>query len=309
MQHWARTVIEEALSTTGQPSSRLLQDLARIVGLIENLEWHHFRTDGLEDVVDRIVECSDIDELSQLLCTASVELGFEHATVFVLRQGSGTAFSQRICTSYPMSWVRRYQERSYQFMDPVMARALVSDEPFLFSDLADSVPMIKAFWKDAEAHGVGRLGLCCTFELSGSTRIGVSFSSSQPEAAFRDTVRLNGQDALITARLLATAFCSLAHRDHSNDCPLTMKELRFLHQMLVADEPEEALKGILGVGTTEALQSSICAKLGVRSVLQAISVSSANRWFDELPYEVQDVSSAVPKPAEPREFAAEIRCA
>ena len=295
MQHWVRVAIEQALATTGQPSDRLLNDLDRIAELVENMDWHRFRTDGLEDVAGQIVECSNIDEMTQLLWSAANELGFEHATVFVLRQGSGTAFSQRVCTSYPLAWVQRYREKAYQCIDPVVAHTLVSDEPFLFSELADSAPMVKSFWKDAEEHGIGRLGLCCAFDLSGSTRIGVSFSSSQSDASFRDSVHLNGQDAFITARLLAEAFCSLASSGHNNNCPLTTTELRFLHLLLVDDDPEEVLKYMPGLESKEKLQSFICAKLGVKSVLQAISIASANRWFDELPYDLQDVSHARPQ--------------
>lgn len=309
MQHWARVAIEEALAATGKPSNRLLHDLGRIVDLVENLEWHRFRTDELEDLAGQIVECSNLEDLTRLLWSASVELGFQHATVFVLRQGNGTAFSQRVCTSYPMSWIERYQEKSYQFIDPVMARAMVSDTPFLFSELAGNAPMVQAFWKDAEAHGIGRQGLCCTFELSGSTRISVSFSSSETDEVFEDTVRRNGQDATITARLMAETFCSLAGHGHGNNCPLTMTELRFLHMLLVADDPEDALRRMPGVGSKEAFQSAICKKLGVRSVLQAISVTSANRWFDELPYDVLDVSRPLPKPLEPDDADAEVRTA
>ena len=298
MQHWVRVAIEEALETTGRPSNRLLNDLGRIASLVENLEWHPFRTEGLEEVAGQIVECSDIDDLTQLLWSASIELGFQHATVFVLRQGGGTAFSQRVCTSYPLSWVQRYQEKAYQCIDPVMARALVSDDPFFFSELDNTVPMVRSFWKDAEAHGIGRLGLCCAFDLPGSTRIGVSFSSSEPEADFEDTVLLNGRDAIIMARLVAETFCSLARRGHNNNCPLTTTELRFLHMLLIADDPTDVLKGNWGVGSREVLQSSICAKLGVKSALQAISVSSANGWFDELPYDVHDVSRPLPRLAD-----------
>lgn len=295
MQHWARGAIDEALETTGQPFGRLLNDLDRIVGLIENMEWHRFRTDALENVLGQIAECSDNDDLTPLLLSAATELGFQHATVFVLRQGSGAVFSQRVCTCYPMSWVQRYQEKGYQSIDPVIARALASDEPFLFSELSDSVPMIKAFWSDAEAHGIGSSGLCCAFELGGSTRIGVSYSSSVSEAQFRDIVALNGHDAIVAARLMAETFCGLAGKGRNNNCPLTTAELRFLHLLLVVDDPADALKHMTGIRSKELLQFSICAKLGVKSLLQAISIASANRWFDELPYDMQEVSRVMPE--------------
>lgn len=304
MQHWVRLVIDEALATTGSPSNRLLKDLGRIVNVIENLDWYRFRTDALEDVADRIVDCSDIDDLTQLLWSAAIELGFQHATVFVLRQGSGAAFSQRVCTSYPLSWANRYQEKAYQSIDPVIARALVDDQAFLFSELPETAPMVKAFWKDAEDHGIGRMGLCQAFDLSGSTRIGVSFSSSRPEADFRDLVQLNGHDAIAIARLMADRFCGLTRKGHNSSCPLTTTELRFLHMLLVADDPVEVLKCVPRLGSTEKLQSAICAKLGVKSALQAISISSANRWFDELPYDITEVSRPRPRVLELADFKA-----
>lgn len=108
---------------------------------------------------------------------------------------------------------------------------------------------------------------------------------------------------------MAEAFCDLASSGHINTCPLTDKELRFLHRLLLADDLEKALAHAPVAGPIESFQASICAKLGVRSVLQAISVSSANRWFDELPYDVQDVSGVVEKQPTPEKLDRETRCA
>lgn len=294
MRHWVRAVLDEATDGSGGHTPETHRDLRRIISLIEDREFYSFRTPVLEDLANEIVECTDLEALSKLMWSVAVQCGMQHATIFVLRQGDGVAFRTRISTSYPLEWVERYQTKSYQFQDPVVAHAQTCDTAFSFHDLSTDNPMTEAFWEDAEAHGVGRNGLCQAFSFSSGTRIGVSFAYSRSADAFRQTLALNATDALCLAQIGAEAFVYLARISQPSNPSLSAAELRFLHLLVTGDDPQDALSVTPGYGSNKSLQASIRSKLGVKTILQAVALASANRWFDDLPYDVQDVAHATP---------------
>lgn len=295
MRHWVRAVLDRLVASSQGLPEETHRDLRRIISLVEDREFHAFRTPVLEDIANELVDCSDLEALSKLMWSAAAECDMQHATVFVLSQGDGVAFRTRVSTSYPLDWVARYQSKNYQFQDPILAHATNCDAPFLFSDVPVDNPLTEAFWQDAEDHGIGREGLCQAFSFSNGTRIAVSYASATTEDAFRETVALNGADALCIAQIGAEAFVYLSRMSADASPALSAAELRFLHLLVTADDPEEALSVTPGLGSKRALQASIRSKLGVKSILQAVALASANRWFDDLPYDVQDVAHASPR--------------
>ena len=60
MRHWVREAVEEALSSSERPSARLVSDLKRTVEVIEELDWHFFRTVALDEIAGQVSECDDI---------------------------------------------------------------------------------------------------------------------------------------------------------------------------------------------------------------------------------------------------------
>ena len=287
MQHWIRSVLEDALRGHPPVSDTLKRDLGRIVGIVEAMDVHAFRQPELEHLCDQLSECIEIDVLSDLLGHAAELCGFLHASVFILTEGESIAFRTRVCTTFPVTWLETYGARNYQFVDPVVARAIGDNGPFRFSDIADELPMTRSFWKDAERHGIGRDGICVAFDMPGGVRVGVSFTTDQDSECVSDLIRLNGLDAVCLARAAADAFVSLARVTPATPDCLTSGELRFLRRLVTGGDPETG-------PIAEQDATSICTKLGVGSVLQAVAVASANRWFDELPFEMADVSIAAP---------------
>ena len=61
--------------------------------------------------------------------------------------------------TYPTQWVRRYIERDYAKIDPVIGAALKSVTPVDWDDLKYSNDMIEKFWLEAEEFGINRQGI------------------------------------------------------------------------------------------------------------------------------------------------------
>ncbi|MFD1158078.1 autoinducer binding domain-containing protein [Roseovarius aestuarii] len=268
--------------------------MRRIAELIENSGVHTYRTDELCDIGEELSECGNLTELSELMWQAASATGFQNFAIFVIQQGSSGAFRSRICTSFKDSWVARYQEKSYQFIDPVIARSASEDGWFLFSELHSNAPMIESFWEDAENFGVGRNGLCFSISRKDGARIGVSFSTANTKEKVDALVRLNGYDLQFIAHLAVDSFCYTSRGPSLPDDTLSMKELRFLYTLASSPDPTEALEISAGYGSNKALQSSIRRKLNVDTVFQALTIVAAKGWFNQLPFDQTEVSKPFP---------------
>lgn len=289
MQHWIRTVFEDAIWNGKAKSQQANEAINRIVELIETNDVHMFRTADLESISTELSDCDDLNDLSELMWHLATSIGFQNFTIFVLQQGAAGTFKSRVCTSYNEDWIERYQARSYQFVDPVMAQASARDGWFLYSDLSATAPVVRDFWDDAEVHRIGRNGVCFAMTRLDGTRIGVSFSSMNSKEIVQDCVRLNGFDLQFLASQAVDSFCNASFGRELMDDTLTMLELRFLHVLSSSSQPDEALKISAGFGSNKSLQASIRSKLGVDSVYQAIAIAASKGWFNQLPYDPKEV--------------------
>lgn len=294
MQHWARVLVEE-LDVAGQNLSETARRaLKRMTNVVETSEVHQFRTDELAEIGERIAEVMELEELSRLMWRAATSTGFENFIIFVIRNGANGTPRSRVCTSCNMDWIQRYQEMNYQFVDPVMAAARGNADHFLFSELEDLSPPVRAFWDDADMHRIGRNGMCLTFERQDRSRIGVSFLTAKTAEQTRENARLNGYDLMVLASLAVDAFCYIAYGAHQVEDRLTEEELRFLHALASWQSPEEAFKITARYGSNKALQASIRRKLEAETVFQAIAIASARGYFDDLPFNVSEVTRPFP---------------
>lgn len=290
MEHWARMVLEDAVGPLESIEVGRREDLMRIAALVADREVVAFRTADRDGLAEALTECTSLDGLTQLMQEAAQACGFQYGTIYLLRQGSGGVFRTRISTSYPLDWVLRYQEKSYRFVDPVMRASETRDGPFLFSEIESAAPVVHAFWEDAARYGVGREGFAVAFDFEKGVRVGVTFSTVFSKERFSETFPFDAHDALKFARLGAEVFILLARRTFPPPETLNRSELRFLHLLLTSDGPEEAISELVLEGTMDVMQASICTKLRVWSVIQAVAVATANHWFDDLAFDVRDVS-------------------
>ena len=294
MEHWVRVMLQHVLFDHGGTPDHIRKGLARAARIIEEMEPYQFRNDTFDAIADELSECTDLSDLSRLMWKAATEAGFENFIIFVLKNGANGALQSRVCTSCNADWVARYQARRYQFIDPVMAAASRTDGFFEFADLEGRSAVIADFWADAEAHRIGRNGLCIARTRTDGARIGVSFLTAKTEAQSRALVRLNGSDLVAIAELAADAFCYASCGLAGEPEALSPEELRFLYLLATRKDPQEAFGVLPLYGSNKSLQASIRQKLGVETVFQAVSRAAARGYFDEVPYDASEVTRPFP---------------
>lgn len=289
MSHWVRAILEEVTSPNHKLPRHVREGLDRLAKIVETSPEAQFRTQELEFLADEIFMCADIKHLSQLLWQVTSIAGFQHFSIFVVNQGSANAFRTRMCASYNERWLEQYVEKSYRFLDPIATRASKSDGSFVFAETHSQSPIIRAFWKDAEAHGVGSNGFCHVSTHRYGARVAVSFSTTSTSEETYENIRLNGHDLKIIADEAIDRFCELSSGEIPDDNVLTDQEIWVLYKLATCSDPLTAFPRLLNCEVNKSLQASICRKLKVTTLFQAIAVASSKHWFDLLPFYSDEV--------------------
>lgn len=294
MEHWVKEILGDALWDAPSMPSYVKDGIDRIINLVEKSDVHVFRTAELERLGECLDECTELSELSELMWRITIAAGFQNFVIFVLKQGPGVRCSTRICSSCKDEWLAVYQEKKYQYIDPVIARAVAHDGTFLFSELSESAPAVRAFWDNAEEMGIGRNGVCFAMTRRDASRIGVSFLTSNTKEKTNELARLNGSDLEFLALIAADSFSYITFGPNFDEDALSDEELRFLYLLVSNSNPEDAMKVSARFGSNNTLQASIRMKLGVESVFQAVAIAASKGWFNHLSYDKSEVFKPFP---------------
>lgn len=292
MTHWVQVILEDTVWGQRKLPDHVIEGLKRIKEMALSSDVVQFRTQEFEEIADELSICDDLNELSLLLWRAATTCGFQHFCLFVVNQGNSPTFASRMCNSYMPEWLEHYQRNSFQYVDPIFAKAKKTNGSFLFSEASNSSPVVQAFWEDAERYGVGRNGVCYVITRPDSSRIALSFSTCDIKEIADAKIRLNAFDLGSIAQLAIECFCYNSAVSLSDDNVLSDDELRFLHLLTTNSNPEVALSLIPTFGGNESIQSSIRRKLGVQTIFQAVSIACSKQWFDKLPFYRDEIVSS-----------------
>ncbi|MGJ3264773.1 MAG: LuxR family transcriptional regulator [Salinarimonas sp.] len=159
-----------------------------------------------------LTEARCVAEGEALLARAIARHGVKHYSYLCL-PGKPSANPPTVITSYDRGWVRRYDERDYVALDPVVAAGMAGLRPFDWGRLDRSAPAQTAFFGEAREFGLGDRGL--SFPFRGSNRdLGLfSLNADLPERTWEGLqAELLADFAMIsyTFHAFASAFGSSA---------------------------------------------------------------------------------------------------
>lgn len=293
--HWTSSILRRMSQSDLAAPPELQQDIARLCEIVQGLPYYEFRDPELAELADALPYCADMNSIAEVMVEVGNVCGFDHANIFLLRHGDAIAFNKRVCTSYPQEWLRFYEAKRYQFLDPVVARAVEGSAPFLFSDLPDSPPIVRKFWEAAVAHGIGRQGCCFVFDLDLGIRIGMTFASKGKPEAVAAAFEANRSDLQVIGETACSVFVEISGMIRVGKTQLSVDELRYLKDLISSTNPSGA-SAILQDPEMQALQRSICRQLGVGTIFQALAVVARERWFDDLPFDSQEIAQPYARP-------------
>lgn len=296
MGGWAVVALRDAVRAvlkSGQ--AELAADLGRLAEAIIASEFVAWRRPGSERIATRCLEAATRDDLGVLLAEIAGWAGATHVSFQVIAERSAR-YDTRMITTLPEDWLAHYLRRRLQGADPVLAEALESDRPFLWSRLRggerpgpDLAPMAVGFWRDAERFGIGPSGLTMPLPGPGGERMAFSLISALPVQIFAERMHERRHDLCQLVSGYAEAFRRVAVHGPDAAPVLNDWEVTLLRGLASGDD-ETALKSQLAAVTDIfRLESRLLEAFRARTLAQAAAVATRLGLLDGAPLLAGDI--------------------
>jgi LuxR family transcriptional regulator, activator of conjugal transfer of Ti plasmids len=231
-----------------------------------------------QQFVDRLIETRDSAGLRSVLSETASALGVASFAYLALPQKAGE--SPQHVTNYPIAWAHRYFGNHYEKVDPVLRRTRQSSDPFRWGPQSTELLSNSAsqqLFDEAKTFGI-EYGLTIPIHDRYGFIAALTFAASERDnKLFSEAVSHQGH----VLQLLAIYFHAHARRlfmiDRTiNGVILSRRELECLRWASLGKSAWE-IACILGISRRTACfhLDNAKAKLGVRSICQAVAMLSA----------------------------------
>lgn len=188
----------------------------------------------------------------------------------MLEQADGVP-NEQLVTTYPRRWIKKYFERDYFEVDPIIRQSTKSVLPINWCDVKPESPEEYDFLCDARAHGVGSAGITVALHTPAGSRALLSLTADDTAACWARRMKQIAAD-------VTYATCIMYNSQRSRSKPaLTQREREVLTWAAKGKSAWETGQ-ILGISqrTVEFHVRNTCGKLKVVSKTQAVSMAVSN---------------------------------
>ena len=237
----------------------LASDLNRIIAKIDFDDLEVLRCPGSDRIADAILEAGSFTQLGGLLGRIAAVMGLDHCTLHVISEAPASNFATKVLTTYPDLWVARYVDRRYATIDPVSRACVAADHGFFWDSLQRSAPVLRTFWDNSAAHGVGPSGYTVPIVTERGDKLALSVCSRIDLEAFRDRVERLESDLFSLGIFLVDAFCRLACDDRPASFNPSDDQLSILRAIAMGADEADLRSRSYQYGSYVTLERSICS--------------------------------------------------
>lgn len=227
------------------------------------------------DVVHRLKEARTHVDIYTVLRSCGGTFGYEAFLIAGLPRAPHENLDDcSIISGWPPEWERRYQDRRYMHVDPVIRRVRGVADPFLWQDAAETegTPQGMVVFDEARTFGLNA-GLCVPFHQIDGSEAGVSFGGSRyaPTPDERAGLHLVAIYAMSSAKAIVRRGLEPEHEADAGT-PLTERETECL-KWAAAGKSAWDIGGILAIShrTAEQHLASASSKLGTVTRVQCVA--------------------------------------
>jgi LuxR family transcriptional activator of conjugal transfer of Ti plasmids len=229
--------------------------------------------------IDSLAESSDEQALHLTMEAAASALDLACFAYLALPRASGG--DARLISNYPTQWTMHYLQSHYERLDPVISQALSDSEPFEWGPGISSStlsPQQLELLEDAAFFGI-RYGFTIPIHDGRGAIAAVTYASQERGPVFQHCIARNGR----VLQLMALYFHAHARRKVVSDrmvdgVALSRRELECL-EWAARGKSAWDIGQIVGITRRTAAfhLDNAKAKLGVRSICQAVARLAASR--------------------------------
>jgi LuxR family transcriptional activator of conjugal transfer of Ti plasmids len=233
-----------------------------------------------QNFIDRLYESTDLTAFQNGMAETAAALDLHSFAYLLVRRES--ADEPGHISNYPLGWTAHYLRNQYQRLDPVIAQALSSPEPFEWGVGIEPTQLSSSqqrLFDEASEFGI-RFGFTVPIHDSSGPIAAITFATDERRVtAFRRCIEEHRR----VLQLMAMYFHAHAHRKLITDrfvdrVALSPRELQCLEWAAQGKTAWETGR-ILGISrhTTAFHLENAKVKLGVRSTIQAVARLAASK--------------------------------
>jgi len=298
MNGWVEDALRDAIDFLAKSRRNdLASDLNRILKAVNFDDLEIMRSSAADQIAGEIVESETIAELTDTLKRMARMMNFGHCTLLLVAENSSANFTTKVITTYPEEWINLYVNRRYYFVDPVVQASKTRVQSFYWDSLPSSGTVVRSFWSEAEAHGVGSSGYTLPITTERGDMLALSISSMQGVESFRETLAFHESDLFNLGVFLAEAFCRLAAEHRPASYNPTDEQLLVLQAISRGVEEADLEGWAYQYGSYSTLRRSICSLFHTKTLAQAAVLAARIGLLDNAPLTKADILAASEKVA------------
>jgi DNA-binding CsgD family transcriptional regulator len=216
---------------------------------------------------DKLAQTSTLGELGALIREVRDAYHLAHVVYHAVHLPRISDPNPILLLTYDPEWVRRYTERDYFRIDPVVVSSRNIILPLDWADVDHESPEMRRFFKEADAIGVGRHGMTIPIRGPGSERALLSITSNASTKVWKDSRFIYMREFLMIAHFIHDGAVRLAGVPGIKR-PLSAREREILQLAARGLAPKQIAADLRLSGTAVRLYLQ-----GARSKLECSSLS------------------------------------
>jgi DNA-binding CsgD family transcriptional regulator len=227
----------------------------------------------LEALLEHLQTTKSIEELQVWAHEFRDYLGVSHVFYHTANR-KGEQFG---AFTYPLEWVRRYLERDYKSIDPVVLGAVRRFHPMDWKTLDWSSPQAREFMREAQEAGVGNQGWTVPIWGPRGEFAMLAVNHRASDAEWADFIRGKAKDILLASHLVHQQAMRIVHNElDPPTAELSPREREALAQLSVGHSRAVVADALnISESTLRAYIDSARHKLGAANVTHAVALALA----------------------------------
>lgn len=229
-------------------------------------------TETLEALLERLQTTKSIEELQVWAHELRDHLRVTHVVyhTVTLKGEQVGAFT------YSLEWARRYVDKDYRSIDPVILGALRKFHPMDWKTLDWSSPLARQFYRDAQAYGIGNQGYSVPIWGPQAESALFVVNHTCDDASWRDFLSRHQKDILVVSHLMHQQAMRIMDATELAIAELSPREREALSQLSLGYSRAEVAHALhISENTLRAYIDSARHKLGALNVTHAVALALA----------------------------------
>ncbi|WP_170475006.1 helix-turn-helix transcriptional regulator [Ruegeria arenilitoris] len=226
---------------------------------------------NLSQILEDLENTGTLEELTNVTVGVRAGLELDH----IIYHWVDSAGDQYGFATYSDAWVKRYQERNYHRIDPVILGCFQRFHPVDLKQLNWSSKSARDFLKDAHAHGVGNQGYSIPLRGPHGQFALFTINHSCADEEWQDFIKTYGRDLILIAHFLNRKALEFAHaRQPENRRALSPREIDAMTLLALGNSRAQVAHSLaISEHTLRAYIESARSKLGAHNTTHAIATA------------------------------------